>query len=260
MYITNTHTLSLGGISQVRSDPNHRPLLTLNELKTEFSHLLMNICNILSQSSDWKKNLEACKEFCSFLKADNNANIPLFSTEEMSKIDNCEDFKQFFKIISKHISWDEHSILSEIIRVSDSEEAEEELKKCKRKMAISEALEIISSTESDPPPGFNKFIVTIDQSYEKFTGDKYKEIKKFIFDNLNVRRYVTTGYIRVLYGSLHLEWHVTTQTVPYMIKMAHKQREVFIRNCYVFMQIGEEIIIDMHTEQTVVSLLFTCSN
>ena len=254
IYIANNHTSSLGDTVQVPSKSQCRPLLTLDELKTEFSHLLMRIRHILSKSSDWEANLEDCKEFCCYLKASGNTNTPLFSTEKKSALDNCRDFREFFNIISQHISWDEHSILSEIIRVSDSKEAEQEFNQYRRKLAISKALEIISSTESNLPAGFKRFIVVIDKSYQKLTIDEYEEIKKFIFDNLDVYPYVTTGYIRVLFDSLHLEWHVTSQAISHMIKMARQRQAVFIENYYVFMQIGEENIIDMHAEQIVVSL------
>ena len=249
----NIHTLSLGDTDQLASETKRCPLLTLDQLMTEFSHLLMRICRILSQSSDWKKNLEACKEFCSYLKVSGSDNTPLFGIEKKTAVDNCTDFRQFFGIVSQHISWDEHSILSEIIDECGSAEAEKELTQCKRKIAISKAMEIISSTESDPPLGFDKFIAIIDRPYRKLTVDEYEEIKKFIFKNLDINHYVSSGYFRVFYSSLHLEWHVTTQAIPHMIKMAHKRRTVFTKNCYVFMQIGKEIIIGMHTEETSVS-------
>ena len=254
VYIANNHTSSLGDTGQVPSKSQCHPLLTLDELKTEFSHLLMRIRRILSKSSDWEENLEECKEFCCYLKASGDTNIPLFSTENKSAIDNCRNFREFFNIISQHISWDEHSILSEIIRVSNSKEAEQEFNQYRRKVAISKALEIIGSTESSPPPGFERFIVVIDKSYQKLTIDEYEEIKKFIFDILDVYPYVATGYIRVLFDSLHLEWHVSSQATSHMMKMAHQQQAVFIENYYVFMQIGEEKIIDMHAEQILVSL------
>ena len=254
VYIVNNNASSLGDTGQVPSKSQFRPLLTLDELKTEFSHLLMKIRRILSKSSDWEESLEECKEFCCYLKASGNTNIPLFSTESKSAIDNCRNFREFFNIISQHISWDEHSILSEIIRVSNSEEAEQEFKQYRRKVAISKALEIISSSESSPPPGFERFIVVIDKSYQKLTIDEYKEIKEFIFDNLDVHRYVSNEYIRVLCGSLHLEWHVTSQATSHMIKMASQRQAVFTKNYYVFMQIGEEKVIDVHAEQILVSL------
>ena len=191
-------------VGQAISMPQKQPLLSFNLLSAEFGHLLVRIRRILSKSPKWKDNLEACKEYCKYLKASNKANVPLFSSEKISNINNCTDFKQLFEIVNQHLSWDEHSILTQIIDECDSDEAEQEFSKYKKKMAISKALDIINSTKSDLPSGFESFCVIIDKPYKKLTVDKYEEIKSFIFDNLDTRRYVTTGYIRVLFDSLHL--------------------------------------------------------
>ena len=236
------------------SEPQYRPLLTTDQLRAEFNHLLMRIRHILSQSSNKEESLERCIEICSYMVTSDNGSTPLFSTEKRSAIDNCKDFRQFFDIIRQHISWDKPFILNEIIDECGSVEAEDEFTQYKRKMAVSKGLEIISSTESDPPPGFDKFIVVIDKPYKKLTVDKYEEVKKFIFDNLDVYHYVANEYIRVLFDSLHLEWHVTMQAIPHMIKMACQRKAIFKKNNYIFMQIGKETIIDMRSEQIIVSL------
>ena len=227
----------------------------------EFSHLLVRIRRILSQSPNQKNNLEACKELCCYLKISGNAIIPLFSTEKKSEIDNCRNFKELFDIVSQHLSWMEHSPLDEIIDECDSNDAVKEFNQYKKKLGACQALEIISSAESDPPKGFERACVVINQPYKRLTVEDYERIKSFIFANLDVYRYVTTGYIRVLFDSLHLGWHVTMQAIPHMIKMAHKQQSLFTKKCYVFMQIGKEIIINMHTEQPLVNLvsLHVCS-
>lgn len=116
-------------------------------------------------------------------------------------------------------------------------------------MALCNALEIISSTRSDPLQGFEKFCVIIDEPYKKLTVEKYEEIKTFIFKNLDVHRYTTNKYIRVFFDSLHLEWHVTTQATPHMIKMAHNRQIFFKNNYFVYMQIGKEIIFDTHVKE-----------
>ena len=232
-----------------------KPLLSNDQLSREFSALLVKIRRILSKPHDWKDKLETCKEFCMYLKASGSTNVSLFSQEKLTEINKCEDFRQFFGIVEQHISWGEHFILNEIINLCDSKEAEQEFDKYKRKLAVSKALEIISSTKSDPPPGFEKFCVVIDKPYIKLTIEKYEEIKKFIFDNLDIHHYVTNVYIRMLLGSLHLEWHVTAQAVPHMSKMAHKQQAIFKDNFYVFMQIGKEVIFDTRTEWIPVSFI-----
>ena len=232
----------------------HQPLINNDQLKAEFSHLLLRIRRLLSQAPNWEKNLEACKELCRYLKASGSANISLFSQEKLTEIDKCRDFKKYFEIVIQHLSWNEYYILSHIIDECGSDEAKQEFEQYKKKLAVSKALEIISSTKSNPPPGFEKFCVIIDKPYQQLTVEKYEEIKQFIFDNLEVHRYVTTGYIRVLFDSLHLEWHVTVQAIPHMIRIAHKCRELFMRNSYIFMQIGKDVIINTYSEKASVSL------
>ena len=204
--------------------------------------------------------MEACKELCIYLKASDKANIPLFSPEKVLEINNCNGFRQFFEIVNQHLSWDEHSILTEIINVCGSDEAEQEFDEYKKKMAISKALEIISSSERKPPVGFEKFCVIIDKPYKKLSAEKYEEIKTFIFSNLDVHRYVTNEYIRVLFDSLHIEWEVTTQATPHMIKMAHDRRAFFTENFLIYMEIGKEVVINMHTKQITVSFMHAIYN
>ena len=233
--------------------PQQQKLLTHDHLRAEFGRLIWTVCCILEKSPNQNKNLEMCKEFCCFLKASNNANASLFNTEKRTEISDSKDFKQFFEIVNQHLSWDEYFILTQIIDVCKSVEAEQELKKYKRKIAVCDALEIISSIGSGPPQGFEKFCVIIDEPYTKLTVEKYEEIKTFIFKNLDVHRYVTNKYIRVLFNSLHLEWHVTIQAIPHMMKMAHEHQAVFTSNFYVLMQIGKKVIINTHAEETPVS-------
>ena len=210
---------------------------------------------MLSESPKSENNLKACKELCIYLKPSGNTDAPLFSAEKKSEINNCKDFRQFIDTVNQHLSWDEYSILSEIIEQRSSDKAEKELMQYKRKMDLSKALKIISSTKSDPPPGFERFYVIIKKPYKKLlTLEKYEEIKKNVLDNLNVCRYVITGYIGVLFDSLQLEWHVTKQTIPHMIEMAHMQKDFFVKKNFVFMQIGKEIIFDMYSEQMPVRL------
>ena len=242
-------------IGKTLSVPQKQPLLTNDVLRAEFGRLILEICYILGESPDWQSKLVACKKFCAFLKASDNANALLFSDERLAEIDGCKDFDQFFKIVNQHLSWDEYFILTEIIDKCGSDKAEEEFQKYKRKMAICNALEIISSVESNPPQGFERFCVVIDKPYRKLTAKKYKEIKEFIFTNLDTHRYVTNKHIRVLFDSLHLEWHITAQATPHMIEMARDRRAMFTKNLYVFMEIGREIIISRFTEQIPVSLL-----
>ena len=237
------------GTGQVVSVSQNQSLLTFQLLMADFTCLLMRIREILSDLPNQSEKLEKCKEFFMYLKAHDTVNVPLFNPEKISEIKKCNDFKQLFEIVNQHLNWDEPDVLTAFIELCDSKKAEEELNEYKRKMAVSKGLEIINSIKSDPPQGFEKFCVVIRKSYKKLTLEKYNEIKSFIFENLEVRCHVTTGYISVLFDSLHLEWHVTMQAVPHMIKMAHEQQTIFINNDFIVLKIGKKDIIDMHTTQ-----------
>ena len=217
----------------------------------------MAVRRILSKSPNKEDNLEACKEFCIYFKVSDNTNAsPLFSAEKHTEINNCRDFRELFVILNQHLSWDEHSILAKIIDICGSDEAEQEFEKYKKQTAVSKALEIINSANSNPPPGFEKFCVIIDKPYKKLTVEKYKEIKKFIFENLDTNRYVTNKYIRVLFHSLYLEWHVTSQATPHMIKKANEQKEFFKKKLVVFIQVGKEVIIKITKQASAVCLFY----
>ena len=90
-----------------------------------------------------------CKQYCRLLKVSDSSGVSLFSAEKKSEVDNCRNFEQLFDIVYPHLSWDEHSILSEIIDECDSVEAEEEFYQYKKKMALSKALEIKGSSLCD---------------------------------------------------------------------------------------------------------------
>ena len=61
----------------------------------------------------------------------------------------------------------------------------------------------------------------------------------------------------MLFDSLYLEWHVTSQATPHMVKKANEQKIFFKKTLVVFMQVGEKVIIKIHTKKTsAVSLIY----
>ena len=210
---------------------------------TEFNDVLERICQILSELPNQKGNLEACKHYCCLLRVSGSSKVSLLSAQEKSEINNCKNFKQLFDIVNRYISWGEYSVLRNIIDECKSVEAIREFYQYKRKKALAKDLEIISSIESDPPPGFEKFYVIINQSYKKLTCGQYEDVKTFIFNNLNVRHYVATGYIRVFFDFLHLEWHVTMQAVPDMITVAEEKKKTFKKSPMFSCKLGRKLFL-----------------
>ena len=225
-------------------EPCQSALISVTSLNADFTSLLLNVRHILSKSSNEQDDLEICKEYCALLKISDSSNQPLFSEELIAKIKECCNFKQLFEIISVHMSWDEHSILTQIVNYCNSVEGQQEIEKFEKKMALYQGLQIISSTsKQNLSEDFLKFCVIINKPYKNVTIDEYKNIKAYICSNLNVYAYVTVGFIRMLYHSLHIEWLVTVQAVPHMIKTAYQNKDFFIKKNFVFMQIGIEVVI-----------------
>ena len=225
-------------------EPCQSALISVTSLNADFTSLLLNVRHILSKSSNEQDDLEICKEYCALLKISDSSNQPLFSEELIAKIKECCNFKQLFEIISMHMSWDEHSILTQIVNYCNSVEGQQEIEKFEKKMALYQGLQIISSTsKQNLSEDFLKFCVIINKPYKNVTIDEYKNIKAYICSNLNVYAYVTVGFIRMLYHSLHIEWLVTVQAVPHMIKTAYQNKDFFIKKNFVFMQIGIEVVI-----------------
>ena len=221
-------------------------LISVDSLNADFTTLLLSVCQILSNASNHQDNLEKCKDYCLLnFKVSDSAGGSLFSSQKSTKIKECTNFKQLFEIISEHIRWDEHSILTHMASQCESNESQEEIKKFDQKLALVEGLELISSRSSGQSISkeFVKFCVIVNQPYKSVTIEEYEKIKTYIFNKLKTNDVVIHRFVKMLYHSLHIEWLVTVQAVPHMIRSAHKSKDIFIKEKFVYMQIGSEVVI-----------------
>ena len=219
-----------------------------------FSSLVETVLNILSKLDNKEETLERAKSLCICLTIGSESKTLLFDDEKLKKITDCANFRELFVILRAHWNWDECSILEGIVEKCESEKAQQELHKYRQKVVITKGLEVIfNQVKVSPPTGYKRFYVIYKTSSTRLTTDQYLDCKKFIFDTLEVHQYVALPYSWVLFGSLHLEWHVTAQAVPYMMVMAYKKKQVFIDNSYVFMQLGVVPIYDMRDTHEEVS-------
>ena len=221
-------------------------IFTVTSVNAGFKNLLLTVSAILDNSANKDSCLEECKNYCSSLRTSDNSDQPLFSFENISLIDECTDFSEILMVLKWHLSWDEHSILTHIVDKCQSDKAREEIENFDKKlMEISERLEITSSTpEDDLPPEFKKICVIINKPLKNLTKQRYEEIKEFVFRQLDTRHYVAASYIKVLLCPFYLEWYVCGQAVPYMINMAFQNKDAFVKEDFVFMQIGRTTIFD----------------
>ena len=204
----------------------------------------MTIRKLLEKCKD---KLEECKELCSNLTISGNSDVLLFSDEQLAEINHCTSFQQLFTILRKHWNWKEYSILKGIITECASYEAKDELHKFEKLMGSYYGMKLISDeySPSELPVNYVKLCITVDQPYKDLTLQQYDELRTFIFEHLDVKKYIALPFIKFLFTSLHLEWYIPMQAVSHMIKSMHRNENVFIQKSVVLIKIDDKSILDM---------------
>ena len=147
------------------------------------------------------------------------------------------------------LNWeDDHSrlLIHVIVKKCKSAKAKKEIKKFEERLRFIEGLQIIcDKSQYDDTMEFEKFYVVINKPYNIITLKEYKEIKAYIVKILGSIPSVFRRLNKLVYSSLHIEWLIIVEAVPYMIEMAKQKKDVFLSEKFVFMQIGTEIIFDV---------------
>ena len=220
----------------------HKSKVSTKACTTQFCTLLTKVAQVLDKKCGDK--LEVCKEFCSSLKISDDSDELLFNDKQLEQIDWCKTFRDFFTQLRQHWSWDEYSILQHIIELAESEQSEKELTKYKEFMAAKIGMEIIFDILPELPHDAIKLSITVDKPYSRLTVQEYKELKVFIFDTLQVQKYVSYPFIKVLFSSVHLDWYFPVQAADHMIKIASVKRDVLVQESIVFMKIKDKVIVN----------------
>ena len=209
----------------------------------------MTIRKILEKCKD---KLETCKELCSNLTISGNSDVLLFSDEQLAEINHCTSFQQLFTILRKHWNWKEYSILKGIITESGSEDAKKELHKFEKLMGSYCGMKLISDeySPSELPVNYVKLCITIDQPYKDLTLEQYDELRTFIFEHLDVKKYIASPFIKFLFSSLYLEWYIPMQAVSHIIRTIHHNRKLFIQKSIVLIKIGDSRILNVQSESS----------
>ena len=227
----------------------HKPA---DPLSAQFSSLVRTVENVLDKSS---KNLETCKRFCLDLTVSDNYNALLFDDEQLKKIKECTSFRELFELLRQHWSWREYCILEHIISESGSKEAKDELEKYEKMMSSYFGLQLIADNFSpkELPHEYIKMTIIVEKPYKELTLQNFVELRDFIFNQMDVRPYIAYPFIKFLFSSLHLEWYVLQQAIPHMVEMSYKNIEGLKEYSVVYIQIGEETILDntIHKVRTI---------
>ena len=217
--------------------------ISADRLSAQFSSFLRKVENILDKSS---KSLETCKRFCLDLTISDNSDLHLFEDQQLKKIKECASFRELFELLRLHWNWNQYCILEHFISESESKEAEDELEKYKKLMSSYCGLQLVSAKflPNELPDEYIKMTIIVEKPYKEFTIENFMKIKDFIFDQMDVKPYITHPFIKFLFSSLHLEWYVIKRAAPHMIKMSYKNIEKLKKISVVHIQIGEAKILD----------------
>ena len=206
-----------------------------------------------------KDKLEACKGICSNLTISGNSDVLLFNDEQITKINECLSFKELFSFLRQYWSWKEYSILKAIIAECDSLEANTELCKFEKLMSTFCGMKLISDnySPSELPRNYVKLCIIVAKPYKKLTLQDFDELRTFIFEHLDVYKFVALPFIKFLFSSLHLEWYVPMQAVSHVIKMANRNKDQFIKRSITLIQVGNKTILDVQEKEIIKVSYFT---
>ena len=145
--------------------------------------------------------LELCKGFCCTLKHSDDHYEPLFNDKDVKKIDKCKNFKElFYSPLRHHYGWNQLDIVETIIRMSELDEAEDELERYNQLISSNKGTEISSDfvSEDELPPQAIKVSVIQERPHsKKLTVGEYQESRNAIFEPLKVN---ATHHMHMLYS------------------------------------------------------------
>ena len=103
---------------------------------------------------------------------------------------------------------------------------------------------------SELPVNYVKLCITIDQPYKNLTLEQYDELRTFIFEHLDVKKYIALPFIKFLFSSLYLEWYIPMQAVSHIIRTVHQNRKLFIQKSIVLVKVGDKKILDVQSKSS----------
>ena len=205
------------------------------------------ICLLDKHCSD---KLELCKTFCCTLKHSDDCNEPLFNDKDVKKIDKCKNFKQlFYSPLRHHYGWNQLDIVEAIIRMSELDEAEDELKRYNQLISSNKKTEILSDiiSEDELPPEAIKVSVMQERPHsKKLTIGEYQDSRNEIFESLKVKPHTPYPHVIFSLSSLHLYWYVPEHAAEHMRKMARMNESLLMKQSIVFIEIDNDVIICNH--------------
>ena len=222
-----------------------------SEAVIEFAVTVSCIEEKLTKSNE-AENLNAIKSICGYLPISDNSDKLMFTAKQLEEIDACSKIRDIFRKLRYHLRWDDHLILTAIIRRLDSEECEELLGKFQSKidcqMKLEQIFEECKKQEQEVPKGFDKMVAIVNKKYSRITKKEYDRLKCFIAKHCGVESYVLSPFLNMSPSSLLLEWLVPSIAITHMVETATKNEHIFIRESFIFMRIANTVVLDIKNE------------
>ena len=171
-----------------------------NEAIIEFAAIVSRIEEKLTKTNE-AENLNAIKSICGYLPINDKIDTPMFTAEQLKEIDACSNIRDIFRKMRFYLRWDDHLILSAIIRRLDSEECEEILGKFQSKidcqMKLEQIFEECKKHKQEVPKGYTKMVAIVNKKYSRITKEEYDELKCFIAEHCGIESYVLSPFLNM---------------------------------------------------------------
>ena len=241
-------------------DSSKKTMLISNPSKatSEFACTVTCIEDILMTKNS-VENLNAIKNICYSLPINDNSD-KLFSVEQWKEINACNTVRDVFSKLRYHFRWDDHLILAVILDRLNSEECKELLAKFQSKincqMKLEQIFEECKKQKLEVPKGYVKMVAVLNKEYSQITKEEYDRLKCFITECCGIKSYVLSPFLNMSQSSLLLEWLVPSTAITHMVETATKNKDMFLKESFVFLQITTAIILDNRNQvNDVLSLL-----
>ena len=223
-------------------------LTTPEEASAEFGILLTKILRELEK--DESTNLLLLKMMSSTLTIKNNPDIRMFTDKQIDEIQACNNIQTLLMKKLRHCyRWDDFSILTVLMSSIKSKTCLNLLEKSRvkidSKMKLQQICEYCKQTEYSFSEEYHKMVAIVnDKFFFTITKEEYEKLKYFISEQCGVEAYVMSPLSKASSSSLILEWYIPCTAVAFMIEIASKNKNVFIKRNFVYFKISTTVVLD----------------
>ena len=221
---------------------------TPHKASVEFGILLEEIVEELEK--DEVKNLRKLKTVSAMLTIQETSKVHVFTDTQLKEIQACNSVHTMLVCNLRHCyRWDDHSMLTVLIRSIKSKTCLDLLKKFEvqvnSKMKLKQIYEHCKHKRAEFSEEYHKIVAIVDDKiFSEITHNEYEVLKHFVSEQCGVEDYVISPVAKIAVSSLILEWYIPTTAVAHMIKIAFSNKVNFIKNCFVYLKISSTLILD----------------